>query len=391
MTSQGAARVDWADIAKAFSIVGVVLLHVTGEFGRELCLPRDGDCSPWAAVNRALTPLRVPLFFAVSGFFAAAAIRRPWRQVLGPRILNQLYVYLLWTALALTLLALVGAEPWHRLGAGMGRAWLGYGDYWYVFALAVFFPLVKLTRRVPAPVVVAVAAVLALLPWWWQHRLGEPVDKRVWRLMFYLIYFVIGARLAGPLARVAETGRRLSVCLLAVAVLTALEVAYLSTAGPNSWSGPWPWLVLSATAVFAGAALAQQAARWSAARWFGRVVGRRTLGLYLMQGLLVGALVPVLLEDVDGPGPGWLRWGFVPAVTLGVVVTSLLIETGLRSLRLGWLFRLPGIDRRRGPAGSEPPGPGTSGSRSTGSMPPGPGSTGRPPESRPPVSQPALP
>ncbi|HCG2982640.1 TPA: acyltransferase family protein, partial [Corynebacterium striatum] len=57
-------RLAWPDIAKGISILGVVLLHVT------LTVPESSE-TRLAAFNVWLDPLRLPLFFLVSGYFSS--------------------------------------------------------------------------------------------------------------------------------------------------------------------------------------------------------------------------------------------------------------------------------------------------------------------------------
>jgi hypothetical protein len=71
-------RLAWVDVAKGASIVLVVLLHVTNKHLVRLddasLLVRDG----WAEVGQWLRPVRMPLFFLLSGLWAAPALdRRP--------------------------------------------------------------------------------------------------------------------------------------------------------------------------------------------------------------------------------------------------------------------------------------------------------------------------
>jgi uncharacterized membrane protein YcfT len=343
------ARADWADIAKAASIVGVVLLHVTGEFSREICGTRNtAQCTGWGEVNAALTPLRVPLFFAISGYFARSALARPWRQVIGPRVVNNLYVYFLWTVLGLGLLLWWDAITERQLSAGLHRSWLGYGDYWYVFALAVFFPVTKLLGRLPGWLMVGVALAIGYLtPWLWEMSAGdEELDKRVWRLTFYFVYFVIGARLGPLLARAAEAGARSWIFVAALVTLGVLDAVNLSLEG--RWLRP----VVSVLAVFAGAVIASWLSRFRAMRGFGRLVGHRTLGVYLLQGLLVSLLMPLMIDRLDPSPVGsqvvWL--GLIPAMTIAVVALSLLVYDVTSRFGLRLLYRLPGVDRwgRRG-------------------------------------------
>src|SRR3712207_8675988 len=48
--------------------------------------------SVWHEVTEALRPVRMPLFFAISGFFASRAVHRPWRDARA-RVMGGDYLY----------------------------------------------------------------------------------------------------------------------------------------------------------------------------------------------------------------------------------------------------------------------------------------------------------
>lgn len=87
-------RLAWADAAKGLCIALVVLYHVVGKHYDQV-LPAElaSVATAWALVGYAPRPLRMPLFFVLSGMFAARALQRPWRQALGPRVLALYYLY----------------------------------------------------------------------------------------------------------------------------------------------------------------------------------------------------------------------------------------------------------------------------------------------------------
>ncbi|NMA77488.1 MAG: acyltransferase family protein, partial [Actinomycetales bacterium] len=71
-----AARIAWLDLVRAASIVLVVLYHVGAGAGYAL-LPKDSSSAGawWSSVNLALAPVRMPLFFLVSGMLAVRAVQ----------------------------------------------------------------------------------------------------------------------------------------------------------------------------------------------------------------------------------------------------------------------------------------------------------------------------
>ena len=60
---------DWADVAKAISIIGVVLLHAI------LVVP-GGEDTYLRAFYLLLDPIRMPLFFMISGLFSHRVVSR---------------------------------------------------------------------------------------------------------------------------------------------------------------------------------------------------------------------------------------------------------------------------------------------------------------------------
>src|SRR5699024_160287 len=126
---------DWPDIAKGISILGVVLLHVS------LAIP-GGQDTMMSHLNALLDPLRMPLFFMVSGFFAVKVLNQSFGELFRGRLWFYLVPYLLWTPVNLYL---------HRLAGTVftGRApgtWEWYSGsllgatnmYWFLYFLLIF-------------------------------------------------------------------------------------------------------------------------------------------------------------------------------------------------------------------------------------------------------------
>jgi len=94
-------RETWADVAKAACILLVVFYHVGTK--DVVALPGLQDTAAaraWDTGTRLLTPLRMPLFFLVSGYFASRAVLRPWRATVRSRVLGNLYLHLMWLLVA---------------------------------------------------------------------------------------------------------------------------------------------------------------------------------------------------------------------------------------------------------------------------------------------------
>jgi uncharacterized membrane protein YcfT len=153
-------RVDWVDYAKGFCIIFVVMMHST--LGVEAAAGRDGWLHPVVAFA---LPFRMPDFFLISGLFLANVIERPWRQYLDRKLVHFAYFYLLWMTIQFAFKAPLLAQA--HGASELARLYLlslidPFGTLWFIYLLPVFFVVIKLTKRVPVPVIWLVAATLEI-------------------------------------------------------------------------------------------------------------------------------------------------------------------------------------------------------------------------------------
>jgi uncharacterized membrane protein YcfT len=112
-------RLEWMDVAKGACIV-LVVLHHSAEWYDETLLKHESAF--WSYFSIGLRPLRMPLFFMISGMLAASAIHKPLRQLWSKT--GGLYgLYCLWTAIICAKLALPGGRdglPYPDVGQILG-------------------------------------------------------------------------------------------------------------------------------------------------------------------------------------------------------------------------------------------------------------------------------
>ena len=89
-----ARRVDWADYAKGFCIIMVVMMHST--LGVEEAAGREGFMHALVAFAK---PFRMPDFFMISGLFLSRVIDRDWRTYLDRKVVHFAYFYVLWVTI----------------------------------------------------------------------------------------------------------------------------------------------------------------------------------------------------------------------------------------------------------------------------------------------------
>ncbi|GAA1489963.1 acyltransferase family protein [Brachybacterium sacelli] len=374
-------RIAWLDLARAISILLVVLYHVAVSAGPELL---GGSGSPaarwWTGVNVALIPLRMPLFFLVAGALATRAVQRPWRAVLRPRVLDLLWPYLLWCLL----FAVTGwpryapADPLGFL-AGEVTGMLVIGSpYWFIAVLPLFFVLARPGRRRPAVTVALALAAYLLAPVLqaWMVTAGTDPDLAygVFQVTDNALWYLLGVVLHGALLRAGDRVRALPGLLTGTALLLVfgmLAAAVLRSEAPLAVVRLLE-LAASLTGLAAAVRLIPLLARRGALARLGAHLGSRTLVIYLVHPVLLN--VGVVL---------WMRVGaddlittvarellLIPVLAALAVLGSLALDRALARWGPGWLLAAPGAGRSRrempprGAASGPPVGAGPSAGRS---------------------------
>jgi len=145
----GGARVAWVDYSKGICIFLVVMLHANLE------VQDSRGATGWLQyVVEFARPFRMPDFFLIAGLFLSNALRRPWRVYLDRKVAHFAYFYVLWAAIQFVLFE---SRYQQRLGGtavDIGKDYLltfiePVGSLWFIHSLALYFVIVRLTRRVP--------------------------------------------------------------------------------------------------------------------------------------------------------------------------------------------------------------------------------------------------
>ena len=328
----------WVDVAKGVCILLVVLHHaVVKDLALQTPAPLSAVADAWHWVTMALKPVRMPLFFVLSGLVASGAVRRPWVQA-RRRVLSPYYLYVVWLVLQGAFFSVERLLPMNRtqdLGELVADlVWASTG-LWFLYALAVYFALARLLSGLPVLPVLAASTVVSALA-----GLLPTDDWNRVSVVFHFTFFAVGAlapdlvrRWAGPASRVP---RRLGLAYLAlVVVLPLLGVPRISV-----------MLVASVVGVPLGIGLCVRLAEGRAARvlaW----LGRRTLPIYVLH----APLLALALHLPSPIGTGWLGAAEATAypvlLSAVAVAAALALHAVLRRLGADALFELP--RRPRGP------------------------------------------
>lgn len=328
-TATGATtqRLAWVDVAKGACIVLVVLVHVTTKHLARLDDANHGIQADWITIGRWLRPIRMPLFFLLSGLLSASAFAtRP--DKVRQRIVRSAELYVIWLVVhtvAIDLYFHPNAAT-TTVDGFLHALLLPTGSLWYLWALPVYMAALAVIPKRWRLLALAPIAGLSFLvaAHVWEFS-GRPRD-----LLQYPIWFAFGAVLPqvvrGVVDRVTDLRAALVVAVFAVA--TAEFRQFLPESLP----------LLQALGVLAGLAVA--------ARLRGRVVdglsvlGQHTLSIYVLHVPLLTIWSRVLRNaDWHGHLPiDEIFWIYPIAICAVLIAVSLAMESGLRRIGAGRLF-----------------------------------------------------
>lgn len=269
-------RVNWADSAKGLSIIGVCLMHVvTGVNG--------GTSTAWGLFSTLLDPLRMPLFFLVSGLFAHRVISRTLGDLWYRRLWFLLIPYLVYTPVQAAIrLDLMGELTLANL---IKAILMGDPGLWFLYALMLYNIGAVLLRHQPP----WVALLMSTVPLFIGCMTGMVMEQGFRQAMMYAPIFFLGLHYRHLFFALSTKAFKVKVVLIALAVFTAWELVYrgLKMFYFEGWDATIAAessalsLVRTFTAVPLGIIIAVWISRTPVLSTFVNFVGRNTLPIYV--------------------------------------------------------------------------------------------------------------
>ena len=325
-------RLAWADAAKGFCILLVVLHHTVGKhYAVALDADQLGLYDAWDWVDDTLKPLRMPLFFLLSGIFASSSIDRPWRAVFRKRVGSPYYLYVVWLLIQWPFFAYftgIGMNRTHGFAELQTDLLFASTGVWYLWALAVYFLVAKLLAPLDPRIVLAAAAVLSAftseLPLEYTNRFS---------IVQHFVFFALGAYYPQLVNAVQSWRRRGLLPLLGVGYVGALVTLQLTDLRMCVIT-----LLVSPLAIAFGVRLSMIAARTPYVGSAMASIGRRTLPIYVLHVIVLTAVFE-LVPSLDLPTPLLVAYPLV--VTFAITGVCLGIHAAAMRTPLKVLFELP--------------------------------------------------
>lgn len=325
MAAAGRARISWIDAVKGLTIILVVMKHAT--YGDAVAL----HAMPYLFhfLCDFTIPFRMPLFFLVAGLFAQKALHSSSRDFIDSKLLHFGYFYLLWSLIQIGIkIAMPGEGIW---AVGWKDLLLiplePFGLLWFIYALAIFFVLMRLARDLPKPVMLGLALVL----YFTKLNTGWTMPDEFARRFIFFVSGIYGAPYVFALAAWAIANKRLG---------TFAGMGLLLAVGVSVFSGLVDLRAVELVTGYAGAAgtivlIAVVADRsWIRPLTY---VGSRSLYIFL------AFFLPMAATRIFMVKLGFLNGDLVTLVVLAMAIGMPLLAFRLtEKTPLSFLFARPG-------------------------------------------------
>ncbi len=331
-------RVTWVDTGRGIAISLVALFHATNWL-----LGGGAHVQGWVQANLVMSSLRMPLFFTLAGLFAGKWVRGAWRPLWEHKVRLYLWVFLVWGAIG-SVTYYAGLQM-RGVGSVMSSVIQPYVlspfmprlELWFIWALALFFVIAKLTSRIPPGIQIGVAmagAAVALSGW--------DTASPGWNgAVKYYGFFLVGMYGRDLVLRLGSSAGR--------PVLVAAFVVWLVVA-VGLWALGWRevlglYFVNCLLGVLGGIALSRALAGVPVLR----SLGSQTLPIYLAHTPII-ITVAVLLSHT-----GVLTHPIVavlgpPTLAATAIALALVLHRSAQRAGATWLYAPPGwfdVRRRR--------------------------------------------
>lgn len=288
--------------------------------------------------DRAFRPIRMPLFFAVSGYLATSSVNKGWRHVMTNKVMLLLYLYQLWNIIQWFLFRYtdinnkaldIGTDPYQLISVWFTPT----TGLWFIWALALYFIIARTFWEQQKRIVMGVTVVISVI---FMSRLIKGPNFAQMFFVWYLPFF-LGGMWYGSLAveRITtDTIRTMIVCVVAFVAATA--VVNLVSSGLSVGVGR---LVQSSCGLVAGCAASVVASRFRVTRVVLSYLGRNTLPIFLTHEMIV-ELLALFVYRYNLAG-GMFRYVGSPVIATLALVGSLVLYRLALFVGLRWLYELP--------------------------------------------------
>lgn len=304
-------RETWIDVAKGMAILLIVFTH-SGLYLQIHDLPRP---EWWGPVDRALTTVRLPTFFLISGLFMRNSLKRTDREFVASKVAPMLWLYLLWTFVWGATIGVYTHGPVEGMAQWVQSTLTVTNGTWYLIALPFYYVVWRASRNWSPMILWPLLATVSLV---FSMRVVTTGSWGADRTLKLMIFFFIGAHFPDAVRWIVRTipawAALAAVPLLYLAIKPSLPAAWMSSVR----TALFPLLAVPVFLVLAR--LIDFGRGGKLLRW----LGKNTLPIYVihMIALELGVrFIPSLILRMS--------WSLVWAIPFALTAFSLLLSLAI--------------------------------------------------------------
>ncbi|MGY8898399.1 MAG: acyltransferase family protein [Paraglaciecola sp.] len=152
-------RETWIDSVKGVTIIMVVFHHVFSGIKTSI-----GFSDLITDIYDLTSPIRMPLFFLVAGFFARKSIHGELNKFINSKVIHFAYFYILWSAISIFTRASLSRFTNNDVFYSdfLTILWHPTFTLWFLYSLLIAFVLARLMRNLPVAFQLGLALVAAV-------------------------------------------------------------------------------------------------------------------------------------------------------------------------------------------------------------------------------------
>lgn len=324
-------RMAWPDVARGLAILLVVLHHSIRWLADEGMIPEY-----WSVITEFLRTMRMPLFFGVAGLFASSWIgSRSWSDFWSKKFAMLAWIYILWCTIRwasfLFLPRLGVPEPFYLSRLLVAPVW-PTNELWFIYALAVFFLLSRLIRKLP--ILVQVSFVSALSIFAFSEYSLFPNDATE-GMASYFLFFLVGMLFREKIFLFASS---LSL-IIAISIISCWLSIYILAEYLNFSTFVGFPVVIRLLGFASGIAIARAVSIIRYSGWI-NWIGRHTLQIFVAHVIVIITVINAMIALGAPKSGAWTNY-YPLLVAFSGVIFSLIFWRLSILLRMGYLYSQP--------------------------------------------------
>lgn len=323
-------RQDYFDFAKGTSIILVVLFHST------IALDYYDLVSPkYWLLNNFMAPIRMPVFFFISGFLAKGALNSFDEGKFSNKVYNLIYIFAVWTTIHFSWKLLYPFSPAPEMNDLISSAYSPSSVLWFIWALSIYFCVARTGHLFNKEVVFSLSIIFSLMICAEIFEFENYVHNNLLR---FLPIFLFGAWYSEKLLTSPVFFNSASLAISLMAFIALFVITYRDNI-PSAWSGVGI-LIGMILGVVVGLTTSAFLCRFTTISKLPTFIGRNTLSIYVAHSPIVGFLADIIA--LRSYNTAIIPLVGVPLVSITAIFMSFFLKNFLQRIGLWWLYKFPG-------------------------------------------------